>query len=156
MNRFDRPGGVDSLKDRLRLTTNLPGRCECQSVDPDEVCGEAGLEILALSGSLDADYAPTLGSMLQNKLEAKCPALILDLTEVDSIDSICLEMLLKYYRESARHGGLLAVTGVKDGLRSSCDIAELERIVPVYSTVAEASAALSRAEERTSEKASTD
>lgn len=113
-------------------------------IESDRRAPEEGLEVLALSGSLDAQREPALRSMLREKIEAHCPALILDMSDVDYIDSGAVAALVEYRREASKYGGKFFLTGLRDGLRSNCDIAEIERSIPTYRTVAEANAALVR------------
>ena len=70
---------------------------------------EDGIEIFALQGEIDLHYAPVLRSLLQNKIKARCPSLILDLSAVDYIDSTGLATIIEYFRDAAEYGGVLCL-----------------------------------------------
>ncbi|HEY2102644.1 MAG TPA: STAS domain-containing protein, partial [Chthoniobacterales bacterium] len=80
------------------------------------------------------------------KIEARCKALILDLTDVYHIDSAALVTFIDYYREAAQHGGVLCLCGVNEGLRPVFDTLKQGALLPIFATVADAVAALERRE----------
>jgi len=67
---------------------------------------ENGVVIFALSGAIDLHYAPTLRALFQSKLNKRCPALVVDLSAVDFIDSTGLAALIPL-----RMAGFLALLG---------------------------------------------
>src|SRR5437588_3092108 len=99
---------------------------------------DCGVEILALSCEINIDCVPTLRAALRQKLEARCQALILDLTEVDGIDSSAVTAFVEYYRDAAGHGGVLCLCGVEQGLKPVFETVELGNSLPVVDNVADA------------------
>jgi anti-anti-sigma factor len=107
---------------------------------------ECGVEILGLSCEIDRHYAPTLRVMFRGKIEARCKALILDLTDVYDIDSSALATFVEYYRDAGEYGGVLCLCGVNEGLRPIFDAVELGTLLPMFDTVADAVAAITQGE----------
>ena len=66
---------------------------------------EDGVTIFALSGAIDLHYVPTLRSLFQSKLKERCPALIVDLSALDFIDSTGLATLIEYHRDAGMPQG---------------------------------------------------
>lgn len=105
-----------------------------------------GIAILSLRGQVDLHYAPVLRSLLQAKLNIRCPALILDLTEVSFIDSTGLAVIIEYLRDAHEFGGAFCIGGVNADVQGIFDIVRLSLVVGIYRTVAEAKDALQRGE----------
>lgn len=103
---------------------------------------DSDVQIFGLSCEIDVDYAPRLRAMFRRKIEARCKALILDLTDVYHIDSAALVTFIDYYREAAQHGGVLCLCGVNEGLRPVFDTMKQGALLPIFVTVADAVAAL--------------
>jgi len=101
-----------------------------------------GIEIFALEGEIDFHYAPVLRSLFQAKIKAQVPALVLDLAGVDYIDSSGLATIIEYFRDAAKHGGILCLTSLNANLKSAFQIVGLDRSIPGFETVTEAIAAL--------------
>jgi anti-anti-sigma factor len=107
---------------------------------------ECGVEIFGLSCEVDIHYVPTLRAMFRRKTEARCKALILDLTDVYDIDSSALTTFIEYYRDAGKHGGVLCLCGVNEGLKPIFDTVELGTLLPMLETVADAVGAVTRGE----------
>ena len=103
---------------------------------------EDGLHILQLSGEIDLHQSPVLRSLLSEHAAAERPALLLDFTAVEYIDSSGLATLVEYVQKSSRFGGKLALGGVSERVRTVFDLVRLDEIFPVHASLAEARAAL--------------
>ena len=103
---------------------------------------EDEVPILAMEGEIDLHYAPVLRALLQGKVREQCPALVVELTDVDFIDSAGLAAIVEYFRDASRYDGVLCVTGLNENLRTVFEIVRLDRIIPVFATNADAVAAL--------------
>lgn len=99
---------------------------------------EEGVCVLALEGEIDLHYAPVLRSLLQGKVGSRCPALIVDLSGVNFIDSAGLAALIEYFRDASYHGGVLCLTGLNETLRTVFEIVRLDSVIPMFATVAAA------------------
>ena len=105
---------------------------------------ENGVVIFALSGAIDLHYAATLRSLFQSKLNERCPALIVDLSAVDFIDSTGLATLIEYHRDAAAHGGVFSLAGINANLKAVFDVVQFDKVLAIFPTVSEAKAAIKR------------
>lgn len=101
-----------------------------------------GFAALKLAGEIDLAASPTLRSELQTQLQTKCPALILDFSEVDYIDSSGLATLIEFVRDAGQYGGKLALFGLKPKVKMVFDLVRLNELFTIVSSSEEASAAL--------------
>ena len=100
--------------------------------------------IFALSGAIDLHYTATLRSLFQSKLNKRCPALIVDLSAVDFIDSTGLATLIEYHRDAAAHGGVFSLAGINANLKAVFDVVQFDKVLAIFPTVSEAKAAIKR------------
>jgi anti-sigma B factor antagonist len=103
---------------------------------------ESGVVIFALSGAIDLHYAPTLRSLFQSKLNERCPALVVDLSAVDFIDSTGLATLIEYHRDAGSHGGLFSLAGINPNLKAIFDVVQFDKVLAIFPSVPEAKAAI--------------
>ena len=103
-----------------------------------------GIDVFALRGDIDLRSAPALRSVLQTKINEHCPALIVDLAQVSFIDSTGLSVLIEYFRDFGKHGGMLCLCGLSDELKEIFQIVRLDRTIPMFATVDEAANAISQ------------
>ena len=80
--------------------------------------------------------------MLQARLSAHCPALVLDFSEVDFIDSRGIATILEYLRDCATYGGRIALAALNPNVKPVIDIVRLDTVMPIFATLAEAVAGL--------------
>ena len=109
-----------------------------QELTHDDIC------TLKLEGEIDLHFAPILRTVLVAKAKAQCPALLLDLTGVEFIDSTGLAAIIEYLRESAKFGGRFCIGGIGEQLRSTFEIVRLDRSMPIFTEAASARDALRR------------
>jgi len=105
-----------------------------------------GIDVFALRGDIDLHFAPVLRSVLQAKINGRCPALIVDMAQVSLIDSTGLSVLIEYFRDCGRHGGVLCLCGLNDELKEIFRIVRLDRTIPMFATVDEAANAIRNGE----------
>ena len=103
---------------------------------------ENGVVVFALSGAIDLHYAATLRSLFQSKLNKRCPALIVDLSAVDFIDSTGLATLIEYHRDAGSHGGIFSLAGINPNLKAIFDVVQFDKVLAIFPTVSEAKAAI--------------
>lgn len=103
---------------------------------------KAGVEIFALEGEIDLHYAPVLRSLFQAKVKARTPALVLDLSKVEHIDSTGLAAIIEYFRDTAKTAGLFCLVGLNQNLKSIFEIVKLDKAIPMFETLPAALAAL--------------
>jgi anti-sigma B factor antagonist len=105
---------------------------------------EDGIEVFALQGEIDLHYAPVLRSLMQSKIKAQARALVLDLGDVNYIDSSGLATIIEYFRDASKHAGILCLVGMNSNLKTTFEIVRLDKAIPSFATVAEAIDALKR------------
>ncbi|HEV3409736.1 MAG TPA: STAS domain-containing protein [Chthoniobacterales bacterium] len=103
---------------------------------------ESSVDVLELEGEIDMHFAPVLRQLLCGKRDARCPALLLDLTAVEFIDSTGLAVILAYVRDTTAYDGRFCIGGVSENLRSIFEIVRLDRAIPIFADVAAAKHAL--------------
>ena len=107
-----------------------------------EQYNESGVEVLRLAGDIDMHFAPGLRALLQAKAKSKCPALLLDMSGVEFIDSVGVAAILEYLRDSTDHGCRFCIGGLTPTLRTIFEVVGLGRVMPVYTDAASAKADL--------------
>jgi anti-sigma B factor antagonist len=105
-----------------------------------------GIDVFALEGDIDLHFAPCLRSVLQAKIKAQCPALIVDLAKVTFIDSTGLSVIIEYFRDAGEFGGVLCLCGLNDELKGIFKIVGLDRSIPMFPTAEEAANAINNGE----------
>lgn len=101
-----------------------------------------GVDVFTLGGEIDLHYAPVLRSLFLAKIKARCRALILDLSDVTFIDSSGLAAIIEYFRDAVDHQGVLCLAGLNESLQTTFEIVKLDKVIPIFPSVAEAKAAL--------------
>ncbi len=102
---------------------------------------EEGIDVFALEGEIDLHYAPVLRSLFQAKIKTRSPALILELSNVAYVDSTGLAAIIEYFRDASRHAGILCLVGLNKNLQAIFEMTQLDKAIPMFATVQEATAA---------------
>jgi len=114
------------------------------SADNFQVTGRAGttanVYILAVKGAIT--YS-TSRAFQEAAKEVPAPALIVDLSEVPSVDSMAIGSLVRVYVSCNKTGRKLALVGLNPRVKSVMQLTGLGPLFDVYGTVSEAEAALS-------------
>src|SRR5438876_12403112 len=92
---------------------------------------EDGVDVLSLQGEIDLHYSPVLRSLFQCKVKARSSSLILDLKDVDYIDSTGLAAIMEYFRDAGEYGGVLCLVGLNEKLRTIFEIVGLDKAIPI-------------------------
>ena len=103
---------------------------------------EHGVDVVRLQGDVDMHFAPVLRQVLAGKAKARCPALLLDLSDVDFINSSGLAAILEYLRESADNQGLFCIGGISNSVRPVIEMVRLDRSMAVFAKAADAKNAM--------------
>lgn len=97
---------------------------------------------LNLKGDVDLHHSPKLRGLLQGKVKAKCPALLVNFTEVNYIDSSGLATLVEYYQGCRTYSGKIALAGMNNRVRSVFDLVRLSEVFQIFPSVEEAATSL--------------
>ena len=100
------------------------------------------VDVFHLAGEIDLHHAPSLRALFQLKLRQRCPALVVDLSDVTFIDSTGISVLLEYLRDSAEFQGKFCVAALTTHVRDVFEIVQLDKALLIFPNVGEAAAAL--------------
>jgi anti-sigma B factor antagonist len=109
------------------------------------VCTEssgAPYTLVALAGELDATNNQQLRDMVEAEIAALPHRLILDLSELEFIDSSALKVLLHGHRALAGQGGALGLVQPRGAVARVLALTRADQLVPVFSSVEQAAAGL--------------
>ena len=94
--------------------------------------------IVSLEGELDLHTAEEFKTKLITKINAGTKQLILDLGQVEFIDSSGLGAILSSYKKISSQGGLLTVVNVTPKVRRIFEVSGILRVINIYSSEKEA------------------
>jgi anti-sigma B factor antagonist len=124
-----------------------PGPEGVNPADPDQLLdvrlrghGDGRTEV-AVTGEIDFSSHKVLLGALMDEVEQGHTRIVLDLSEVAFCDSTGLGVLVQVRQRAIAGGGWLRLVGVTQPVRRALEITNLDRIIPSYRTVAEATAA---------------
>ncbi len=95
---------------------------------------EGAAEIVTLSGTLDASVAPEVRDQLKRIVAEGRVRLVLDLANVNFIDSSGLSALVTAFKAARAAGGDVALANLTPAVRSIVELTRLHRIMDVYET----------------------
>lgn len=90
-----------------------------------------GAVILRPRGEVDLASSPALRKALQEQLDARCPLLLLDMSEVSYIDSSGLAALIEYGRDTPAIGGKMALFGLTPRVKTVFELVRLNELFPI-------------------------
>jgi anti-sigma B factor antagonist len=94
--------------------------------------------VIELTGEIDLQHSPALRQTLKDKAASQCPALILDFTKVEYVDSSGLATLVEYVRDAQAFDGKFALVGVGQRVRSIIELVRLDELLKMHPSVIEA------------------
>ena len=103
---------------------------------------EDGIPVVSITGDVDLESSPKLREFLKPKSAKKVPALLLDFTAVNYIDSSGLATLIEYYQGVQSYKGKLALACLSPRVKNVFEIVRLEQIFSLHPDIPTAIAAL--------------
>jgi anti-sigma B factor antagonist len=97
-----------------------------------------GVPVVAVRGEIDVYSAPALKEALAGPLEAERPALVVDLTGVEFLDSTGLGTLVAARTDAADAGGRLTIVCDRDRILKLFRITGLDGIFEIVGSVDDA------------------
>lgn len=97
---------------------------------------EDGANIIHVIGELDMSTVAVFEAELEQSLSADC--VVIGLAECTFIDSSALRSLVRAERAARDGGGRLALVAPSRSARRVIEVASLERVLPVFDSVADA------------------
>jgi len=98
-----------------------------------------GIEIVRLSGRLDAKSVEDIKAGMKNLTNA---AVALDLTKVNFVDSSALGLIVSVFRKVQEDGGRFCLFGLSAQVSAIFELTRLHRIFDIYADQEQAKAAL--------------
>lgn len=96
--------------------------------------------LVALAGEADVTNSGALRELLEAEVAKEPRTLVIDLSELRFMDSSALHVILRANRAMDRQGGVLALAGPRDPVAKMLRLTAADQLLPVYATVAEATA----------------
>jgi anti-sigma B factor antagonist len=103
---------------------------------------EQNIPVVAITGDIDLETSPQLRDFLRPKSSAKTPALLLDFSGVNYIDSSGLATLIEYFQAVQGFKGKLALASLSPRVKNVFEIVRLEQIFAIHPDVPTALSAL--------------
>lgn len=94
-----------------------------------------GVPALKITGEIDLHASPELRQSLREYLSSQSPRVLLDMSDVDYIDSSGLAVLIEYMKESQAFDGKLGLFGLREKVRSILRLVGLDRFFVFEDTV---------------------
>src|SRR5437868_14704276 len=97
--------------------------------------------VLPLDGEIDLHVSPRVALSLEQMVNKKPAKLVVDLSRVSYIDSSGLAVLIEAMQSVEEYGGLFAIAGMQETVRSIFEIARLDQVFRIFPDVDSALAA---------------
>jgi anti-sigma B factor antagonist len=91
----------------------------------------AGAVIISPEGDVDLGRSPTLRASLRQAQSGKPSRLIVDLSQVDYMDSSGVATLVEALQNARKGGSKMVLCGMKDRVRSIFEIARLDTVFTI-------------------------
>lgn len=105
-----------------------------------EVREEHGLAVAAFSGDIDFNSSPQARRVLLELVETKGDVVV-DMSAVGYIDSSGVASLIEAYQSAKSAGSRFGLVGVTGAALRVLQLAHLEKVFPIYDSVADAAGA---------------
>ena len=92
------------------------------------------IDILELEGRLDASSSKTLKDKVQSLVEQQRVKMVLDMGEVDFIDSSGLGVLVATLRSTNKKGGDVKIASLQSSIRAIFELTRLHRVFEIFDT----------------------
>jgi anti-sigma B factor antagonist len=97
---------------------------------------QGGYAVVRLTGDVDISSSPEARRLILAEL-ARRHQLLVDLSAVSYIDSSGIACLVEAYQAARKGGGRFALLGVSGEAMSVLSLARLDRVFPIYRSVAD-------------------
>jgi anti-sigma B factor antagonist len=96
--------------------------------------------LVELAGEADITGSETLNTVLEEQTRKEPGLLIIEMSGLRYLDSAALQAIVRAKLALARHGGRLALVSPHDIVARVLQMTEVDQMVKVYASVAEAAA----------------
>lgn len=99
--------------------------------------------LIELAGEADVTGSETLHALLETETRRRPGLLVIEMSGLRFMDSAALHAILRTHLVLGKDGGRLALVSPHDTVARVLEMTEVDQLVPVYTTVAEAVSASS-------------
>jgi anti-sigma B factor antagonist len=103
-----------------------------------QLTNQGDIHVLELSGELDYHSSPELREKLTELTVKQAPKILVNLSGVDYMDSSGIATFVEAFQKAKRYQGRLILAALTPTVRGVFEIAKLDSIFEITSTVAEA------------------
>jgi anti-sigma B factor antagonist len=103
-----------------------------------QLTSQGDIQVLELSGELDYHSSPELREKLTELTVKQAPKILVNLAGVDYMDSSGIATFVEAFQKAKRYQGRLILAALTATVRGVFEIAKLDSIFEIASTVAEA------------------
>ena len=103
-----------------------------------DICRDGDTAMISLAGDVELSHAPDVHAALVNLADEQPARLIVDLGEVQYMDSSGVGTLVDLYRRVHGYGGQLILAAVQPRVRSVLEITQVVQFFTIYESVDEA------------------
>ena len=100
--------------------------------------GPGPYTLVELAGDADITGSETLNTALEAQARTEPGLLIIGMSGLRYLDSSALQAIVRAKLAQGRHGGRLALVGPRDNVARVLQMTEVDQMVEVYASVAEA------------------
>jgi len=97
--------------------------------------------VLPLNGEIDLHVSPRMAMSLAQMVKNKPAKLVVDMSKVSYIDSSGLAVLIEGMQGVEEYGGIFAIAGMQETVRSIFETARLDQVFRIFPDVDSALAA---------------
>jgi anti-sigma B factor antagonist len=97
-----------------------------------------GIDMLLIKGDIDLHHSPQLRTLLRGKISSKCPALLVNFSEVNYIDSSGIATLVEYFQGCRNFSGKMALAALNPRVKSVFELVRLNEVFSIFITPEEA------------------
>jgi anti-sigma B factor antagonist len=91
--------------------------------------------VLTFKGEIDLHVSPVITASLQSTVKKKPKTLVVDLSQVNYIDSSGLAVLIEAMQNVEEYGGKFALAGLQETVRTIFEIARLDQVFQIFPDV---------------------
>ena len=99
---------------------------------PNTKAGQSRSNVVPLKGEIDLHVSPTVTATLNEVIDKKPERLVVDLSEVNYIDSAGLAALIQAMQKVEAYGGKFMLAGLQETVRSIFEISRLDQVFQIF------------------------
>ncbi|MCU0757206.1 MAG: STAS domain-containing protein [Xanthomonadales bacterium] len=100
---------------------------------------ELGFRVVSVGGEVDLSWSPKLRKAILDALASKQPVAV-NLSQVSYIDSSGIAALVEGFQQARGKNQRFALIAISSAVRAVLELARLDRVFPIYPTLADAGA----------------